>query len=67
MNKTLIALAGAAGLATGGASLGLSDTEERTAISAPGGATISSIAGDAGWGAVAGTGYRYDKTQKPRD
>lgn len=62
MNKTLLALAVAAVLSTGCASLGLTDTEERTAISAAGGATIGSIAGDAGWGA--GAGYPYDKNRK---
>lgn len=76
VNKILLALAAAAVLTTGCASLGLTETEERMAtgalIGTAGGAAIGSIAGDAGWGAVVGAGvgaaggYVYDKSQKAR-
>jgi hypothetical protein len=74
VNKTTISLIAAAILTTGCA--GMTDTGERTATGAlvgmAGGATIGSIAGDAGWGAVVGAGvgaaggYVYDRSQKAK-
>lgn len=69
MNKTLIALAAAAALASGCATLGLTDADQRAATAGlagtAGGATIGSIAGETGWGAAAG-GQVYDRSQKAK-
>ena len=74
MNNRLISMTAAAVLLSGCA--GMTDTQQRTlsgaAIGAAGGAAIGAIAGDAGWGAVIGTGvgaasgYMYDKSQKSK-
>jgi uncharacterized membrane protein len=73
-NKTMVSLGAAAILLTGCA--GMTDTQQRTlsgaAMGAAGGAAIGAISGEAGWGAVIGTGvgaaggYLYDRNQRPR-
>jgi len=68
--KTLLALAALAALTTGCA--GLLDSGQPalggSLATTPGGAAISSIAGDTGWGVVSGSGAAggsaYDKSRK---